>query len=80
MTLEKLQLIATASASPPFKVRWLEQWNSSTHSREALHFPSKGFSRKGARIMAKPGNILGRGKHSESIYILYLKFIIRLVF
>jgi hypothetical protein len=30
--------------------------------------------------MAKPGNILGRGKHSESIYILYLKFIIRLVF
>jgi hypothetical protein len=46
MTLEKLQLIATASAFPPFKVRWLEQWNSSAHSRQAVHFPSKGFTDK----------------------------------
>jgi hypothetical protein len=43
MTLEKLQLIATASASPPFKVKWLEQWNSSALSRQAVHFPPKGF-------------------------------------
>jgi hypothetical protein len=46
MTLEKLQLLATATASPPFKVRWLEQWNSSTHSRQAVHFPAKGFTEK----------------------------------
>jgi hypothetical protein len=46
MTLEKLQLIATASASPPFKVRWLEHWNSSAHSRQVVHFPSKGFTEK----------------------------------
>jgi hypothetical protein len=46
MTLEKLQLIATAFASPPFKVRWLEQWNSSAHSRQAVYFPSKGFTDK----------------------------------
>ena len=46
MTLEKLQLIATASASPPFKVRWLEQWNSSAHSRQAVHFPAKGCTEK----------------------------------
>jgi hypothetical protein len=46
MTLEKLQLIVTASASPPFKVRWLEQWNSSAHSHQAIHFPSKGFTDK----------------------------------
>jgi hypothetical protein len=46
MTLEKLQLIATTSASPPFKVRWLEHCNSSAHSRQAIHFPSKGFTNK----------------------------------
>jgi hypothetical protein len=46
MTLEKLQFIATASTSPPFKVRWLEQWNSSAHSRQAVHFPPKGFTEK----------------------------------
>jgi hypothetical protein len=46
MTLEKLQLIAMASTSPPFKVRWLEHWNSSIHSRQAVHFPPKGFTNK----------------------------------
>jgi hypothetical protein len=46
MTLEKLQLIATASASPTFKVRWLEHWNSSVHSRQAIHFLFKGFTEK----------------------------------
>jgi hypothetical protein len=46
MTLEKLQLIATASASPTFKVRWLEHWNSSAHSCQAVHFPSKEFTEK----------------------------------
>jgi hypothetical protein len=33
MTLKKLQSISTASAAPHFKVRWLEFWNSSLHSR-----------------------------------------------
>jgi hypothetical protein len=43
MSLEKLQLIATAYAAPQFKVRWLENWNSGVHSRQAVHFPPKGF-------------------------------------
>ena len=46
MTLEKLQLVATAVVAPEFKVRWLVNWNSGVHSRQALHFPSKGFSDK----------------------------------
>jgi hypothetical protein len=43
MILEKLQLIATTFAAPHFKVRWLEFWNSSFHSHQAIHFPLKGF-------------------------------------
>jgi hypothetical protein len=46
MSLEKLHLIATASVAPPFKVRWLEHWNSSVHSHQAVHFPPKGFTDK----------------------------------
>jgi hypothetical protein len=46
MTLEKLQLIASAIAAPPFKVRRLEYWISSVHSRQAIHFPPKGFTNK----------------------------------
>jgi hypothetical protein len=44
MSLEKLQLIATACAAPHFKVRWLLFWNSGIHSRQAVHFPPKGFT------------------------------------
>jgi hypothetical protein len=43
MTLERLQLIATAVAAPLHKVRWLSNWNSSSSTREAFHFPAKGF-------------------------------------
>jgi hypothetical protein len=46
MTLERLQLIATSVATPLHKIRWLIFWNSGTHTREALHFPSKGFTKK----------------------------------
>jgi hypothetical protein len=46
MTLEKVQLIATASVALHFKVRWLTFWNSGLHSREAVHFPPKGFINK----------------------------------
>jgi hypothetical protein len=46
MTLEKLQFIAMATATPHFKVRWLEFWNSGAHSRQAVHFPAKGFTDK----------------------------------
>ena len=46
MSLEKLQLIATACVAPEFKVRWLEQWNSSVYSRQAVHFPTKGFTER----------------------------------
>jgi hypothetical protein len=43
MTLERLQLIATAVAAPLHKVRLLSSWNSSSSTREAFHFPAKGF-------------------------------------
>jgi hypothetical protein len=43
MTLDRLQLIATAVAPHHHKARWLSFWNSGTHTREALHFPAKGF-------------------------------------
>jgi hypothetical protein len=46
MSLEKLQLIATAYVAPQFKVRWLQFWNSGIHSRQAVHFPPKGFTDK----------------------------------
>jgi hypothetical protein len=46
MSLEKLQLIATACATPQFKVRWLRNWNLSVHSRQAVHFPPKGFTER----------------------------------
>jgi hypothetical protein len=43
MTLKRLQLIATAVAPPNHKTRWLTLWNLGIHTREALHFPAKGF-------------------------------------
>ena len=43
MTLDRLQLIATAVAPHHHKARWLSFWNSGTHTREALHFLGKGF-------------------------------------
>jgi hypothetical protein len=46
MTLVKLQYITTAVVSPSFKTRWLTWWNSGVHTREALHFLSKGFTDK----------------------------------
>jgi hypothetical protein len=44
MSQEKLQLIAAASATSTHKVKWLGFWNSSFHSRQAVHFPAKGFT------------------------------------
>jgi hypothetical protein len=46
MTLDRLQLIATAVAPHHHKARWLSFWNSGIHTREALHFPAKGFKTK----------------------------------
>jgi hypothetical protein len=46
MILERLQLIATKIVAPPHKIRWLTLWNSGTHTREAFHFPAKGFIEK----------------------------------
>ena len=43
MTLDRLQLIATTVAPHHHKARWLSFWNLGTHTREALHFPAKGF-------------------------------------
>jgi hypothetical protein len=43
MSLDRLQLIATAVAPHHHKARWLSFWNLGAHTREALHFPAKGF-------------------------------------
>jgi arginine exporter protein ArgO len=43
MSLDRLQLIATAMAPHHHKARWLSFWNSGTHTGEALYFPAKGF-------------------------------------
>ena len=40
MTLEKLQLIATARMSPTFKGRWCRWWNLSKDSRQEYNFPA----------------------------------------
>ena len=40
MTLEKLQLIATAKVSPTFKGRWCRWWNLSKGSRQEYNFPA----------------------------------------
>jgi hypothetical protein len=42
--------ISTAIAPPLYKVRWLKDWNSSHLTREALHFPAKGFTDKDLEI------------------------------
>jgi hypothetical protein len=39
MTLDKLQMSATATVEPQYKVRWLRWWNSSALSKQALRFP-----------------------------------------
>jgi hypothetical protein len=41
LNLEKLQLIATAKASPASKIKWLEYFNSSMSTREARKLPPK---------------------------------------
>ena len=40
MTLEKLQLIATARVSPTFKGRLCRWWNLSKGSRQEYNFPA----------------------------------------
>ncbi len=39
MTLEKLQMVATAAVEPKYKVRWLKWWNSPSFFRSDLRFP-----------------------------------------
>ena len=39
MTLEKLQLIATAAVPPKYKTRWLKWWNIKSSIRKDLAFP-----------------------------------------
>lgn len=41
LTLEKLQLIATAKASPSSKIKWLQFFNASPATREARRLPPK---------------------------------------
>jgi hypothetical protein len=58
MTLKRLQLIATAVAASPHKVRWLTFWNSSFHIHEAFYFPAKGFTDKELEAWLKQSFIL----------------------
>ena len=44
MTLEKLQLIATARVSLTFKGRWCKWWNLSKGSRQEYNFPASQVS------------------------------------
>lgn len=46
MTLERLQLLATAKVQPLYRIRWLKIWNSSAGSRAALRFPLTGTTDK----------------------------------
>jgi hypothetical protein len=39
MTLEKLQMLATAAVESKYKVRWLKWWNSPSFVRSDLRFP-----------------------------------------
>ena len=41
LNLEKLQLIATAKASPASKMKWLEYFNAFAPTREACKLPTK---------------------------------------
>ena len=41
LTIEKLQMIVTAKATPATKVKWLEYMNSSASTREARKLPPK---------------------------------------
>jgi hypothetical protein len=60
MSLEKLQLIATACAAPQFKVRWLENWNSGVYSHQAIHFLPKGFTDKDLEAWLNKASFLAR--------------------
>jgi hypothetical protein len=60
MSLEKLQLIAMASATPDFKARWLEFWNSGVHSHQAVHFHPKGFTNKDLESWFKKASLWAR--------------------
>ena len=46
MTLDKIQLVAIVAVNPQFKCKWLTRWNSSTLTREVLHFPKTSLSDK----------------------------------
>ena len=50
MTVEKLQLIATAKVSAKHKERWLRWWNMSKESRATYNFPPKPASDHHLRI------------------------------
>jgi hypothetical protein len=47
---EQDEAVLKLKAPPPHKVRWLKDWNSSHLTREALHFPAKGFTDKDLEI------------------------------
>jgi hypothetical protein len=72
MTLEKLQYIATTVMPPSFKTRWLMWRNSNVHTREALHFPSKGFTDKDLEPWLNKASFWAR--------VSFLTFICRLDF
>jgi hypothetical protein len=49
MSLEKLQLLATAKVPRKYKERWLQWWNMSKDSRQAYNFPKSPCSTEDLR-------------------------------
>ena len=49
MSLEKLQLLATAKVPGKYKERWLQWWNMSKDSRQAYNFPKSPCSTEDLR-------------------------------
>jgi hypothetical protein len=72
MILDQVQYIAIAVVSSSFKARRLKWWTSSVQTREALHFPPKGFTDKDLEPWLN--------KASFGTRISFFKFICRLDF
>ena len=73
MTLEKLQLIATAAVEPEYKVRWLKWWNSGSFNREAIRFPKSPASEDNLKFWLNKAAFWA-GVH-PSYFFTYLSFL-----
>ena len=75
LNLEKLQLIATSKASPVFKIKWLEYFNSSASTREACMLPTKPITEdKLVNFLAK-ACFWARVNPLILVYFLFIEFL-----